>query len=209
MWECKGNEHLTERGKEEAEELLELMAEYEMEMILEPGIGTRRNWRGGRETRTDNVFISGNNWDWVISCQVKKQNTPPGTDHFPIETVIEVETTRKEIKEEGWNWKGVDWEDFNEELGRQIKKWGDSGEITSGEQLDKYVEGLEERILITTNKLVPKKSPSPFTKRWWTKELMLKRKQVRKEGRKSNRWRSQPMYPAHEISKEKKTSTRG
>ena len=70
--------------------LLDLVAEFSMEMMLPKGIPTlealaTKNW-----TCPDNVFCSANLGDKVVYCTTDPRLRGPGTDHVPILTVLEL-----------------------------------------------------------------------------------------------------------------------
>ena len=55
----------------------------------------------------------------------------------------------------------------------------------------------------TIEKVVPRKKPSPYAKRWWTKELGKARRKVRQLGRKARHYE---WYPEHSIHNTWKTA---
>ncbi|KAF9443079.1 hypothetical protein P691DRAFT_680261 [Macrolepiota fuliginosa MF-IS2] len=167
-----------------------------MEMVLVPGVNTRKGWGNGNETRPDNVFISGKAAEWITKCEAKPEETPPKVDHFPIHTWIKMPTERVERKPEP-NWRQVDWEEFNKELEGRIarREWTDW--IRTERELEEYMENLMEAIQEAIEAKVPKKKPSPYVKRWWTKELSLKKKEARRMGRIAKKYAQQPGHPIH------------
>lgn len=155
---------------EDAETLLEMVADYNMEMALPKDIPTLRAQRTKNMTRPDNVFCSSNTSKSIIRCDTMPSLQGPCTDHFPIATVIDI-PTQKEIEEPTHNFRMVDWEDFNEKLEIRLDKLPKPGPIPSNEIFQKRVEDLTKAIQQTIQEAVPMTRPSPHMKRWWSKEL--------------------------------------
>ena len=83
MWDELRNEHLfTAANLTEAEKLIDLLAEYDMEMVLPPGTPTLRAFSTGNLTQTDNVFCSNNIAPAIMHCDTKPDRRPVKTDHF-------------------------------------------------------------------------------------------------------------------------------
>src|SRR5271156_5273340 len=88
-WEDARNARLfTQRNLDDAQILIDLLAEYDMDLALPPYTPTIINSRGGR-TRPDNIFITEDIANWITTCEVLPEDTPPLADHFPIITHID------------------------------------------------------------------------------------------------------------------------
>jgi len=179
-----------------AQKLLDLTAEYGMEMILPTGIPTRRDWASLSLTRPDNVFCVDHLVSAVVKCDTMQHETPPTTDHFPIDTTLDFELLKPE-EEAKRNFRETDWEKFRKELETRLGGCVVEEEIRSAETMEMRLRRVEEAIIATMEKVVPLQRPSPFSKRWWTQELRETRKKVARASRRSFAFREHP-HPAHE-----------
>jgi hypothetical protein len=203
LWEEERNKHLfTREAERKTRPLLSMLAAYDMEMVLPKNIPTleassTKNW-----TCPDNVFGSGAIHQRIIKCDVDPSRRPPLADHLPIVTEIDVLAVTNNEKPRR-DWRDVDWTEFTGELIQQLTTIGEPKEIHSWEQLKKAIEDLEMCIGKTVSSTVPMKKPTPFRKRWWTKELTEARKALKRASHRSHRKRLQPDDPVHEDFKKK------
>ena len=72
--------------------LTDLLADYDMQMVLPHSISTIWN-SVGNLTRPDNVFASIQLIDWITKCDTEPDDQPPTADHFPISTHINFPVT--------------------------------------------------------------------------------------------------------------------
>ena len=56
-------------------------------------------------------------------------------------------------------------------LDEELLKLEAPRELNSKEELINALDKLEAAITRTIKKVIPRKKPSPYAKRWWTKEL--------------------------------------
>ena len=85
-WEDARNIRLfTQRNLDEAQILIDVLADNGMDLALPPYTPTITNSRGG-QMRPDNVFITGDISNWVTKCEVQPDDVPPLADHYPIIT---------------------------------------------------------------------------------------------------------------------------
>jgi len=182
MWDSAKNSRLfTRAALTEAQELISILADYDMTMALPEGIPTIRNSRGGF-TRPDNVFISNDIAGWVTKCMTVPEDRPPQADHFPIFTEIDLPVRQNE-ETPAWNYRLTDWTEFRSELSKQLDAMPPSTNINTKEELNNVLDRLEKAILRTVEKVVPRRRPSPYAKRWWTKELTQLRQDMRQKAR--------------------------
>ena len=91
MWDEERNHHLFMAvALREADKLIRMAADYDMEIILPKGIPmleamATKNW-----TRPDNVFCSSNMVSKVVYCTTDPRLRGPGMDHVPILMVLEL-----------------------------------------------------------------------------------------------------------------------
>ena len=65
----------------------------------------------------------------------------------------------------------VNWEDIRTTLAEKMTTGHTPSPLDTKDQLDWAAEALESVVNTTLEELVPRARPSPYTKRWWTKEL--------------------------------------
>ncbi len=200
MWDKAGNNQLfTRKNLDEAEQLINLAATYGMEMVLPPGEPTRRDWATRNTTRPDNVFCSEGLAEAIVKCETHPKETPPTTDHFPIDTTFQIDLSIV-TEEERQNFREVDWKAFRRTLARKMegRQWDE--EIRTPEELEERVQKLEKAITDTIVDNVPVFRIHAMSKRWWTKELAQERKDYNGIARRSHALRDQD-HPIHESAR--------
>jgi len=183
MWELSGNTHLfTAANLDAAGVLINLLAIYNFVQVLPQGIATLEASNTKNLTRPDNVFCSEGLVEAFTSCDVEYHLRPVVTDHFPIISNIDLspEHTRTTPKP---NYRETDWGEFNETLATNLNATPPPQELTTKVQFNEALANLTQAITNTIEERVPKSKPSPYAKRWWTKDLDRERKQVHKLGR--------------------------
>ena len=178
----------------EADKLLALVMDYGMEMLLPKDIPTlevmvTKNW-----THPDNVFGSDNLGDKVIYCTTDLGLRGPGTDHVPILMVLELHVVRA-MNVVTYNFHAVEWDKFVGELMARTAELPELGEIQSGQNYTDAVSGLVQVVQETIAAKVPRSKPSPYLKRWWSKELEGLKKKKNKVSSESYKYRALAGHP--------------
>ena len=195
-WESPDNSRLfTRRNLDEAQLLIDLLAEYNMDLALPPAIPTIRNSRGN-QTRPDNVFITEDIANWVSICETLPDLTPPNADHFPIITHIDFPLDRP-LKTRPWNFRATDWDTFKEELAGRLGKLPIVDRLQDGAQIDATLQKIEDAVLSTMEATVPKSNPSPYSKRWWTRDLEKARKESTRAAKHARTFAQFPQHSSH------------
>jgi hypothetical protein len=89
LWDQDEDTHLfTTQMQRAAERLINMVADYDMEMLLPKGIPTLEHMVTKRYSRLDNVFASPGIQDMVIRCNTEPTLRPPPTNHFPVTTIL-------------------------------------------------------------------------------------------------------------------------
>src|SRR6201996_1515737 len=185
IWDEERNHHLfTAVNLNEAQLLLDLIADYDLIMTLPPKVPTLCAMSTGNYTRVDNVFVSADIAHYVDRCTTIPEARPARTDHMPILTELDF-TPQKAAKPQRWNWSAVDWEDFRGRLEAELLMLGIAKEPTNPQELDANLDDLVQAILRVIDVCVPKLRISSFTKRWWNERLSEMRKQMRHLARQS------------------------
>ena len=92
----------------------------------------------------------------------------------------------------------MDWEELKKILDNELLEMEAPRELNSKEELIDALERLEAAITRTIEKVVPRKKPSPYAKRWWTKELEMARKEVRRIGQRARQYERYPEHSVHD-----------
>ena len=168
-------------------------------MVLPKGIPTIKNTQGNY-TRPDNVFCSAGIEDWVTQCTTSPGQTPPKADHFPIHTTVDF-TMSKSERPQSFNYRAVEWDAFLAELIKNLEAIPEPRWIDDEEQFRKALQDVSQAIHDTREKIVPRRKPSPHSKRWWTKDLDIARSQAKRAGEKVYMYRHHPAHPSHEEAR--------
>ena len=189
VWDDERNHHLfTRQNLKAVDILLQMVAIYSMHMVLPAGIPTLEASASKNKTRVDNVFADARTAGCFDLCTTREDWQPVKTDHFPVisHMTLDVEKTDDRVR---YNYRLVDWEDFNKSLANRLVELPEPTPIQSRREADHRLAELEAIIGDVTNEHVPTARPCPYMKRWWTKELSGKRKEVK-----------QMVWKAHRVS---------
>lgn len=178
MWDEERNAHLfTTHNLERAEMLIDLLTDAALEMALPKNIPTLRASATGNYTRPDNVFLTHNLINRTISCNVVANRKPVITDHWPILTVLDLET--EIIEEEGKrNYRKVNWPEFKTALEEKLARRAPPNTISNIPAFNNRLSQLYADILLTIEEHVPMPKLHKHSKRWWTPELTRLRREV-------------------------------
>ncbi|RXW13241.1 hypothetical protein EST38_g12612 [Candolleomyces aberdarensis] len=91
LWDHdEDNRLFTKDALTKAENLIHLMADWNMAMALPKGIRTLRHFRSKQQSRPDNVFCTDITTDIIIKCNIAPDLKPVLTDHTPIAIVLNI-----------------------------------------------------------------------------------------------------------------------
>ncbi|KAF5392001.1 hypothetical protein D9757_003364 [Collybiopsis confluens] len=198
MWEDPKNVQLaTPQYTSAAQPLINLLSIHDMKMALPEYVPTLRSFSSGTYTRPDNVFCSRSLLEQVIRCEVDHAARPIKTDHYPVFTMLNVETKMADMRERR-NWRQVNWEDFRKRLTERLEGEYEPKEIQTETEFWEKLTRLDLIIDETIQEKVPVTKPSPQQRRWWNKDLQQMRKLRNNLGKKSYRKRLDPQHPVHE-----------
>jgi endonuclease/exonuclease/phosphatase family metal-dependent hydrolase len=198
LWEPQHNTHLfTAANLNAAAVLINLLSMYNLVQILPLGLTTLEASNTRNLTRPDNMFCSMQMEQRISKCSVEQHLRPVVTDHFPIITVIDIEPERV-MHTPKHNYHATDWEEFREHLANKLSNILPPDELTTHVQFQEALTTLTRCISETVEAKVPKSNPSPYAKRWWSKELEAERKGVRKLARDSRKHLARRNDPVHE-----------
>jgi len=197
-WELPSNTHLTTSAYiEKAMNLVNLVADYHMEMVLPAGIPTLEALRTRNHTRPDNVFCSLQLLMSLVYCQTAPENRPPRTDHYPIVMEFDVAIPRV-VETERRNFRAVDWDKFREDLGGELNALLTKDEIYDTDEVERRLANLNTAVQATIERQVPTLKACPYQKRWWSDELSRMRDRKKHLARKSYQENANREDPIHE-----------
>lgn len=197
IWDEERNHHLfTATNLDKAQTLLNAIAAFDLQMLLEQGVPTLEATRTKNLTRPDNVFASEGIVERTLTCTVYPDRRPPYTDHFPVSTEIEL-TIEEPTDIPRHNFRMVDWDDFKGTLKNELQTQNIPAAIRNEMSFDAALQGLMTALQTTITEHVPMSKPSPYSKRWWSKDLAKQREEVKKLARKAFKLRSSEQHPIH------------
>ena len=196
-WEARHNDHLTSPDRL-LNPLLDLIVNMRLEMALPRNIPMLEARNTGNWTRPDNVWRCSDSPSPFISCNVKPELRPAITDHLPIVSVIDLTYTPCR-RPERFNYKTVDWDAYNTRLVTEINETAVAlaNPIDTIEKLEQATDQLFEAIDRTTREVATPLKITPYTKRWWTKELSSLRTNRNRASAEHYKWRGLPEHPSH------------
>ncbi|KAG2336383.1 hypothetical protein BDR05DRAFT_840250, partial [Suillus weaverae] len=136
---------------------------------LPPGIATLEASNMKNQTRPDNIFCSDTLENAFTQCEVKYHLRPVNTDHYPIISTLDLKPDRMHLTPR-LNYREADWDIVNEALATRLDNIGQPAELTTQHQFHAALTALTSAITETVEH-VPKVKPSPYSKRWWSKDL--------------------------------------
>ena len=190
------NRLFTKDAHDAAELLLRAVADLGMDIALAKGTPTHCHNVTKKWTRLDQVFITEHTLEAIIACDTIPEERGVNTDHLPIVTVLDVELT-KVPTQAARNFRDVDWEDFRKTLEGKMAELGLPTRITTRSALNRTCEKLTQALQETIDGEVPRTNICTRSKRWWSKELTILRKEAEKLGRRAYEFRYRPEHPSH------------
>ena len=190
------NRLFTKDAGKAAEILLKAVADLGMDMALAKGTPTHQHNVTKKWSRLDQVFMTEQTLETVIVCDTIPEERGINTDHLPIITVIDVELTKAPTQATR-NFKDVDWKKFRKTLGEKLDGLGPPKHIKTHNTLSSTCEKLTQAIQKAINEEVPHTRICGRSKRWWTKELKILRKEADNSGRKAFKFRQDSDHPIH------------
>ena len=173
LWDKSRNSHLfSPANLSTAQPLLDLLAAHDMTMVLPKDIPTLEVLNTKNYMRPDNVFCSMELIGKFVSCNTNPSARPLRMDHLPIISVLDTELPDSSPTPRP-NFRATDWGAFAEHLKVLLHAAPLTEHIDMPEVLNTAVANLTSAIQATIEQVVLKYRPLPFTKRWWTPELML------------------------------------
>ncbi|KAI0039364.1 hypothetical protein FA95DRAFT_1460230, partial [Auriscalpium vulgare] len=153
-------------------------------MVLPKHIPTLRSFATRNHTRPDNTFASEALAERVTKCHTLPDEIPTKCDHFPILTVIDM-TKHTTIETARRNFRETDWDDFRDILIEHLGDPAQAQELDDEDEFDAAYEAFALALADAITRTVPISKPTPYSKRWWTKDLTRMKDDAKHHARKS------------------------
>ena len=196
-WDNPADSRLfTRPAIENAEILISVVAGLGLDLALPPGIPTHLHNVTKKWTRLDQVFISEDFLDSILTCDALIDSPGINTDHLPILTSLDLSIARTPLNppKKFWN---VDWESFEKALSERLDKSGPQNRIRTQGELDDACQKLTRALQETIEEKVPTAGVGIKAKKWWTKELTKLRQEANRKGRKASKYGDWPEHYSH------------
>jgi hypothetical protein len=194
LWEEERNDHLMDYTA--AQPLIDLLADHGMNQSLPKGEPTLQASSTGNWTRPDNVFCTDHTMDFFTKCNTNPALRGPKTDHVPIHSILELTVPRTQ-HEPTRNFRDTDWEQFRETLAQRLDTRPAPSTLTS----DNEFQLATRNLALTLDKVISETTPlsknCPHSKRWWTRNLTLLRRNINKASHTAYKMRGLPLHPSH------------
>lgn len=155
-----GGENVLPERQGEADPIVDLMSDHSLHSLLPRGTSTWQNRR--HESTIDLVLVSDELASAVIQCGV--YTTEHGSDHRAIETVLDVANPNHFVIDR-LLFKNAPWKAIKQKVATTLYQMPVNGSVQA--QTDR----LMSAVLDAVHSLTPRAKPSPYAKRWWTKDL--------------------------------------
>ena len=180
LWDSPSDACLfTTANLEAASHLISLVEDHSMEMVLPAGIPTLQAFRTGNFSHPDNIFCSADLVPTFVVCDMWPQLRPTRTDHFPVIGMMDITPEQTDLAPR-FNWRMTEWDDFRTQLTTNVEAMGPPRPIRDKDDFNIVFTLLTSAIQSAADQCVPKTRPSPYARRWWSKELASMRQQKKK-----------------------------
>src|SRR5882672_8858559 len=156
LWDEPRNSHLfTRTNLDRAQEVIEVIAKYNLQMILPKGVLTLQALLTGNLTRPDNVFASDSLVSMVVECRTVPEEWPTRSDHFPIDIVVKVgaDVVMEPAKS---NFRATDWQVVREEMAIALCRLDMREEINGMDEFNARLHALTRAITGVIDRTVPR-----------------------------------------------------
>ena len=153
----------------EAEEILELMREYRLQSLLQPGTLTWEHQTRGQCSTVDVILATAMLAGSITRCRIYPVDH--GSDHTAVDIGIDLAPDRYPQRIGRRMYKNADWERIRQEVSQAIREPPTIGQLQTTDDLDKESERFMRAILATIDQYTQRAKPSPYAKRWWTPTL--------------------------------------
>jgi hypothetical protein len=135
-------------------------------------------------THPDNMWVSDELTQNVISCDVLPSKCPICTNHIPIATILNISPTWTNPIPQ-YNWHKVNWQELVKDMKTELAKLPIPHVLHNISEFESSLNAFTDTLDRVIEKHVPVSKPLPFQKRWWTRDLSTKRNQACKLAQKA------------------------
>ncbi|KAF8223272.1 hypothetical protein L208DRAFT_1518440 [Tricholoma matsutake] len=153
-----------------------------MKMTLPPFIPMLKSHSTGNHTRVDNVFCNKELVDSIVKCTTDDASRPVKTDHYPIITQLDIVAPKVTSKPRP-NFRLANWLELISTLKNNLDNLAPPTELVDTQSFDRTLDELNNNaIQDAVRKHVKISKPSPYSKRWWSTELVSEKKKMQQLG---------------------------
>ena len=197
LWDDNRDIHLfTNQALRNAEGLINMLAEYGMEMALPKGVPTLQHMRTKKYSWPDNFFCTPTLQPYIIKCKVEAQLRPTSTDHFLIATYIDLPQNRLP-HDPLYNFRTANWDEFYKVLTEKAGRLPQPQPVTNKRQLDEMGINLTRILQETISEKIMCSKPRPDAKWWWNSDLTKMRKELNRLRKESYHNCTIANHPSH------------
>jgi len=161
------------RRDPQADELIEGMLQQGMQLMIPPGTITFPEGK----TAIDLVWGNEHAINSIVKCHVATENDH-GSDHLPIETILDLTPRITIPTQPPYNFAKTDWKALKTKLLEYLPPSPEQNTLTTKDAIDSFATEITDAISKAIAETTPRKKPSPFSKRWWNEELTRLRKEL-------------------------------
>jgi hypothetical protein len=140
------------------------MGEFGLQSLLPRGMVTFESVQG--RSTVDLVLASPHLERGLVRCQIHP--IEHGSDHRAIASVCQINTLREDERPHRYLFRETDWEEVTTLISHLQ---GRPPTITSPHELEQHLDHLVGEVARVMHEVAPQAKPSPYKKRWWTREL--------------------------------------
>jgi Endonuclease/Exonuclease/phosphatase family len=175
---ARNHRYFTVAALRAAEHLLTATADWNLHMALLSNTPTHEHYVSKQQSRLNNVFCTDHTLNLINICEVLLDDPKPGTDHYPIISIIDLPVHHQETPSHP-DFRMADWETFNSNLSAQLTNFPPPAPLACKTDFNRASANLTEAIQGAIHTTIPIQRPCPHTKRWWTLDLKKMRQTMR------------------------------
>ena|SRR5579859_6232375 len=138
---------------------------HELRLPIPPGTITYPQ----ADTTIDLVWGNSQAENNILKCQIAT-NSDHGSDHYSIETIIQICPLTIEPEEPPLNYAKTNWKELKYNLQITLPELPKAPPTTAN-NIDSYMQDLSTTIVNAILATTPRKRPAPQSKRWWNDAL--------------------------------------
>ena len=141
--------------------------------MIPPGTITFPN----AKTTIDLVWGNEHAINSIVKCHIATENDY-GSDHLPIETILDLTPRLATPTQPPYNFAKTDWKALKAKLQEYLPPIPNRNTAMTEDAIDDFAAGITNAISKAIAETTPRKKLSPFSKRWWNEELTRSRNEL-------------------------------